>query len=48
MLTISLLALLFLVMGTITFVVGSVINSNRKHAVPVFIRKDVYKRRRHG
>jgi hypothetical protein len=29
MLTISLMALLFLVMGTITFVIGSVVNSNR-------------------
>jgi hypothetical protein len=46
MLTISLMALLFLVMGTITFVIGSVVNSNRKRAVPVFIRNDVYKRRR--
>ena len=47
MITISLLTLLFLTMGTITYFVRVGIERNSKQAVPVLIRNDVPKRRRH-
>jgi hypothetical protein len=47
MTTISLLALLFLAMGMITFIVGVWVNNTRKQAVPIIIRNDDHKRRRH-